>query len=553
MSMNTIFSAADTSDRGGNNLSDYDEIDDELSDAYEYVDLSEEEDGGHSEAELEDTMCKEPLRGCKRNSMGEIETESDDDSSSRSSLQLFEIEDSKSVAKTVVTETPAVRSTAMILQLQRHFFQRGVKRPEGSLFIGDNSLSASMAKSGGVARVISTEEVNSKDRNCEDHLVQDKKKSQALDKRKKQSQRESYDNESETASYHWRLSVETKEEDTALFANYIDSALIRARDTENSLSDSTSASSSGSPDLKEDKFIIATSFKDADKKWSEYTLMASHADLKDAQGLLTSVATTESLDELDNSYRRSKLNDSFRKDLAGIRQMIIEVGDAADIKAAASRTSKSKDVSSRQRTCKRTSSASYSRTSYERSQYSDVKSIKKGRSPSQSLISLQESVELPMIDEWIDSIFISLYPSSEALEFSSLSIETDTEKTYFFNPNLTKQRLYKHLKNLRHDINDLGLFPKGMRGYSGNHNKIGQRNGFGVYRSSSGNEYKGEWLDGRKHGFGIARYADSGIYYGQWSHNYREGHGVMQIANGDVFEGDWSQHKKNGIGVYYYA
>ena len=85
------------------------------------------------------------------------------------------------------------------------------------------------------------------------------------------------------------------------------------------------------------------------------------------------------------------------------------------------------------------------------------------------------------------------------------------------------------------------------------HFKRGMKDGYYMYKSSSGNEYSGHWKGGRRHGYGMAKYRDGEVFHGDWRRGRRHGHGVLHLANKDVFDGDWDTNQKNGLGVYYWA
>ncbi|KAL3803689.1 hypothetical protein HJC23_003743 [Cyclotella cryptica] len=83
--------------------------------------------------------------------------------------------------------------------------------------------------------------------------------------------------------------------------------------------------------------------------------------------------------------------------------------------------------------------------------------------------------------------------------------------------------------------------------------KKGLKDGFYIYKSSTGNEYSGDWKDGKRHGFGIAKYRDGEVYCGQWRSGRRHGIGTLHLANTEVFDGAWDSNKKHGIGTYFWA
>lgn len=82
--------------------------------------------------------------------------------------------------------------------------------------------------------------------------------------------------------------------------------------------------------------------------------------------------------------------------------------------------------------------------------------------------------------------------------------------------------------------------------------KKGMKDGYYIYKSSSGNEYAGHWKNGRRHGYGIANYRDGEVFNGEWRRGRRHGHGILHLANSEVFDGDWVDNKKSGLGVYYW-
>jgi hypothetical protein len=82
--------------------------------------------------------------------------------------------------------------------------------------------------------------------------------------------------------------------------------------------------------------------------------------------------------------------------------------------------------------------------------------------------------------------------------------------------------------------------------------KRGMKDGYYMYKSSSGNEYSGHWKAGRRHGYGMAKYRDGEVFHGDWRRGRRHGHGVLHLANKDVFDGGWDTNQKHGIGIYYW-
>ncbi|KAL7525529.1 hypothetical protein ACHAWF_001402, partial [Thalassiosira exigua] len=83
--------------------------------------------------------------------------------------------------------------------------------------------------------------------------------------------------------------------------------------------------------------------------------------------------------------------------------------------------------------------------------------------------------------------------------------------------------------------------------------KKGQKDGYYVYTSSSGNQYAGHWKDGRRHGYGTAQYREGEVFHGEWRRGRRDGRGALHLANSEVFDGRWKANKKHGLGIYYWV
>jgi len=83
--------------------------------------------------------------------------------------------------------------------------------------------------------------------------------------------------------------------------------------------------------------------------------------------------------------------------------------------------------------------------------------------------------------------------------------------------------------------------------------KKGLPDGYYTYKSTSGNDYSGQWKAGKRHGFGRAKYRQGEVYHGQWELGRRSGHGCLYLVNTDVYDGGWKLNKKHGLGVYYWA
>ncbi|KAL7519606.1 hypothetical protein ACHAWX_004369 [Stephanocyclus meneghinianus] len=523
MSMNTIFSVAATSDRSDRSLPD------------------------GLRADLSDEECFElAVSTCKRNSMGEDHSESDD--SSGSSLGSFdELEEGESVRH-------ATHNRAMLIQ--RKFFLEGVQRTDSSLFTGEDRPLSS--RSIGQINSDKLPDLEKYDKECLSRVRTEfcgRGNMNDVERVNRQNDAPG----KEISVRRRRLSIETQAEDPALFTQFIESAFAKTNDSEKRWSDSTSVSTT---DAQSGGLVVA-----------EFNATPMITDgrhsLKDSSILATTAKKTDFTSE--HTSRRGVLQTTFKRDLEQIRRMMVEVADAVEMKSTATRAAKSRDGTSRH-IGKTASSASLSKNSQE-SEFSrdcrtetnhakgysaiilrDSQPPGKDQTLNMSLLSLHQSVNAISSDEWFERTFISLHPSTEMFEISSIAVDDDTDRRFVFYPDVTKRQMDKLLNTLLEDNEECSpILEKGKRGFNGNHNQIGLRHGYGIYRSRNGSEYRGEWSEGVKQGFGVAKYSGEGIYYGQWKNNNREGHGVMQIANGDVFEGEWRNHKKNGVGVYFYS
>ena len=84
--------------------------------------------------------------------------------------------------------------------------------------------------------------------------------------------------------------------------------------------------------------------------------------------------------------------------------------------------------------------------------------------------------------------------------------------------------------------------------YDGNWTK-GKRNGEGTMKWLSGEEYKGEWKDEKRNGYGEDKWEDGEIYIGQFSDNLFNGKGTYFYDNGQKYDGDWKNGMYNGKGT----
>ena len=76
-------------------------------------------------------------------------------------------------------------------------------------------------------------------------------------------------------------------------------------------------------------------------------------------------------------------------------------------------------------------------------------------------------------------------------------------------------------------------------------------NGFGVWKYSTGDVYKGEWRNGEMEGIGVYNFKGAGdIYRGEWKSNKIHGFGTFTYASGAYYSGEFKDGKRNGLGTY---
>lgn len=86
------------------------------------------------------------------------------------------------------------------------------------------------------------------------------------------------------------------------------------------------------------------------------------------------------------------------------------------------------------------------------------------------------------------------------------------------------------------------LFSSGKGSYWGDRTG-GVAQGFGVYRWSNGDEYRGEWRQGQPHGQGIYVSEDNSVYFGGWSNGKPDGVGSYRSGRDIRFLGLWKNGK----------
>ncbi|KAG7386406.1 Vacuolar protein sorting-associated protein 8 [Phytophthora pseudosyringae] len=83
----------------------------------------------------------------------------------------------------------------------------------------------------------------------------------------------------------------------------------------------------------------------------------------------------------------------------------------------------------------------------------------------------------------------------------------------------------------------------------------------GRLKSSTGDVYDGEWVDGKRHGQGVLTFGSGGSYTGEFANGLFEGFGVLRVPKsqhpltkqwlrGEKYEGDFVQGLKHGRGTW---
>ena len=76
---------------------------------------------------------------------------------------------------------------------------------------------------------------------------------------------------------------------------------------------------------------------------------------------------------------------------------------------------------------------------------------------------------------------------------------------------------------------------------------------FGVYASSNGNRYVGEWGNGKYNGKGALSFANGYLYDGEFKNGKRDGKATVKYPNGDRYIGEFSDDKRVGLSTYILA
>lgn len=75
-------------------------------------------------------------------------------------------------------------------------------------------------------------------------------------------------------------------------------------------------------------------------------------------------------------------------------------------------------------------------------------------------------------------------------------------------------------------------------------------NGYGEYKYSGGNVYKGNFKDQLRNGYGEFKWADGSVYKGNFKDDKFNGYGENKYAKGGIYKGNWEGGSMNGKGTY---
>lgn len=82
-----------------------------------------------------------------------------------------------------------------------------------------------------------------------------------------------------------------------------------------------------------------------------------------------------------------------------------------------------------------------------------------------------------------------------------------------------------------------------LKGYAGNRNDDGRKEGYGRQLFSNGDIYEGNWKDNKKHGLGSYYYTNGDMFEGLFKCGVKSGHGNYLYASGSVCRGEFKDGK----------
>jgi hypothetical protein len=77
-----------------------------------------------------------------------------------------------------------------------------------------------------------------------------------------------------------------------------------------------------------------------------------------------------------------------------------------------------------------------------------------------------------------------------------------------------------------------------------------KKHGTGIMKSSNGNIYDGQWIEGIKNGKGV--YYDSTtkvVYSGEWKDGKKNGFGILKFSEKEYYKGTFIKSVKDGYGI----
>ena len=85
--------------------------------------------------------------------------------------------------------------------------------------------------------------------------------------------------------------------------------------------------------------------------------------------------------------------------------------------------------------------------------------------------------------------------------------------------------------------------------------KNDKKHGKGIYTSSNGNKYSGEFRNGLKNGQGTLTYGkgelEGDMYEGEFKDDRKQGQGKYTYAKGDTYSGEFKNDKKKWARYFY--
>lgn len=81
-------------------------------------------------------------------------------------------------------------------------------------------------------------------------------------------------------------------------------------------------------------------------------------------------------------------------------------------------------------------------------------------------------------------------------------------------------------------------------------NLLVRKQGYGIYRTFDGTEYKGSWQNDGMHGLGKKVFANGDVYDGLWKNGQISGMGRYIWKNGNEYNGEWLDGQMHNRGTF---